>query len=69
MSKCDICDKEKPDDQIYFGRWITYCESCKEQGKKKDFDLAFENEISPALIDGDINSIDGELAEQLINNI
>jgi len=65
---CDICNKESGDD-IILGRWLAYCNKCKEIGKQKDWDLTYENEVSPRLDSGDIDDMDGELEEMIMYNM
>ena len=56
--KCDVCSKES--EKVLAGRWVFYCgdnPQCKEIDQKK----TYENELEPALIDGEMP--EGEIME------
>jgi hypothetical protein len=61
MNKCDVCNIEA--ENVIAGRWIFYCPAHKQN----DYDLAYDNEIAPALAAGD-GDMDGELEEMLLEN-
>jgi hypothetical protein len=68
---CDFCQNANKDDFIY-GRWIIYCEKCKDTGgRQADHDKTWENELSSDLENGDFSYIadDGELADILLGSI
>ena len=59
FNKCDVCGIEG--DDVLAGRWIFYCPKHKDIDKQKTYD----NEIAPALEDGDFSYFDGELSDIL----
>ncbi len=51
MNSCDVCGKKS--DKVIAGRWLFYCKDnpeCYEKERQKVYD----NEISPALVSGDM---------------
>ena len=55
MNVCDECGTESKN--VVAGRWIFYC----PKHKQVDIDKTYDNELSPALEDGnleDINALD-----------
>lgn len=55
---CDYCGNENSDDFI-FGRWIIYCEKCKDNGgQDRDRELFMDNEVKPDL--SNLDELDGE---------
>lgn len=59
---CDNCGNKNESEFIY-GRWIIYCEKCKESGKRKNQELFFDNECcNGERLDG----LDGEANEMLL---
>ena len=66
--KCDICNSENYK-ELYFGNWLSYCDKCIKEGKKKNWEMDYDNTISPSLESGDFSMIDGELQEQMMENM
>lgn len=68
---CDFCGNANEAD-FYYGRWLIYCEKCKDKGgKQADRDKTWENEIAGDLENGDFSYIgqDGELSEILMGGL
>ena len=51
MNKCDTCGKES--DKVLAGRWLFYC-SDNPECKQKEIDKIYDNELEPALQDGQL---------------
>ena len=68
MQRCDICGSVEYKD-LFFGNWLAYCDKCKVEGKRKNWEMDFDNTIKPSLDDGDFSMIDGELAESMLENL
>ena len=61
---CDICNKEVGE-EIFFGEWVKWCKGCAKEGKAKDWELVYENEVIPSLEDGDFSMLSGEVQEMM----
>lgn len=61
---CDVCGKHEVE---YFGRWVGYCQECKDNGKGPDRDrgLVVDNELSGS----DIYDADGSLSDYIADNL
>jgi len=66
---CDVCDKvidRENGDEYNAGRWVGYCNECKDNGKgpEKDQNLFWENECA----NGErLDGLDGEGEELLMS--
>ena len=59
---CDVCSRVS-DTQVVAGRWVCYC-SDNPDCKQVDINKTYDNEMSPALEDGEMP--DCEVVEMFI---
>ena len=61
---CNICNKNKEYGELTFGRWISWCDDCEEEGQTTDHNKFLTNEC------GDdyeyLDELDGEGQELLM---
>lgn len=61
---CDICNTREVE---HYGRWVAWCEGCKVEGKAKDRQLTYDNELKPDIESGDFSyTLANGLGEDLI---